>query len=78
MRRMQRWVIALTGIAALTVVSAALVAQDRLKTMPGYEQYQRMAREIPTAVKSGCGFFARPVTLNGNRNTPATRAARRR
>ena len=28
-------------------------AQDRLKTMPGYEQYQKMSREIPTAVKSG-------------------------
>ena len=28
-------------------------AQDRLRTMPGYEQYQKMAREIPTAVKSG-------------------------
>jgi dipeptidyl-peptidase 4 len=53
MRRMQRRVIAFTGIAALTVVSAALLAQDRLKTMPGYEQYQRMARQIPTAVKSG-------------------------
>ena len=50
MRRMPRWVIALTVIA---VLSAALLAQDRLKTMPGYEQYQRMARQIPTAVKSG-------------------------
>lgn len=28
-------------------------AQDRLKTMPGYEQYQKMARELPTAVKPG-------------------------
>jgi dipeptidyl-peptidase-4 len=28
-------------------------AQDRLKTMPGYEQYQKVGREIPTAVKSG-------------------------
>jgi len=28
-------------------------AQDRLKTMPGYEKYAKMAREIPTAVKSG-------------------------
>ena len=53
MGRMRRWVIALTVIAALSVVSAALLAQDRLKTMPGYEQYQRVARQIPTAVKSG-------------------------
>ena len=44
---MQRWVI------ALAVPSAALLAQDRLKTMPGYEQYLRMARQIPTALKSG-------------------------
>ena len=28
-------------------------AQDRLKTMPGYEKYAKMAREIPTAVKAG-------------------------
>jgi dipeptidyl-peptidase 4 len=28
-------------------------AQDRLKTMPGYEQYLRVSREIPAAVKSG-------------------------
>jgi dipeptidyl-peptidase-4 len=46
----QRWVIALSLIA---VLSAAVLAQDRLRTMPGYEQYQRMAREIPSAVRSG-------------------------
>src|ERR1044072_7330070 len=28
-------------------------AQDRLKTMPGYDQYQRMSKEIPGSVKSG-------------------------
>ena len=28
-------------------------AQDRLKTMPGYEQYQKMSREIPGSVKLG-------------------------
>ena len=28
-------------------------AQDRLKTMPGYEQFQKMSSEIPNAVKSG-------------------------
>jgi dipeptidyl-peptidase-4 len=36
---------------ALSAVCAA--AQDRLKAMPGYEQYQRMVREIPTAIQSG-------------------------
>ena len=28
-------------------------AQDRLKTMPGFEQYQRLSKEIPGAVRSG-------------------------
>jgi len=28
-------------------------AQDRLKSMPGYEQYQKMAREIPGSVTLG-------------------------
>lgn len=28
-------------------------AQDRLKTMPGYEQYQKMSREIPGSVSTG-------------------------
>jgi dipeptidyl-peptidase 4 len=28
-------------------------AQDRLKTMPGFDQYQRMSKEIPDAVKPG-------------------------
>ena len=28
-------------------------AQDRLKTMPGYDQYQKMSREIPGSVKLG-------------------------
>jgi dipeptidyl-peptidase-4 len=40
-------------MAALVVLGAAPSAQDRLKTMPGYEQYARMSKEIPGAVKSG-------------------------
>ena len=35
------------------LLQVSIGAQDRLKTMPGYEQYQKMAREIPRAVKSG-------------------------
>ena len=31
----------------------ALAAQDRLKNMPGYEQYTRMAPQIAGSVKSG-------------------------
>jgi dipeptidyl-peptidase-4 len=36
------------------LVGTAFVApQDRLKTMPGYARYEKMSREIPSAVKSG-------------------------
>jgi dipeptidyl-peptidase 4 len=40
----------LVGVLALQVSTAA---QDRLKTMPGYQQYLKMAQEIPGAVKLG-------------------------
>jgi len=40
----------LPGVLALTV---GLVAQDRLKTMPGYEQFAKMSKEMQGAVKSG-------------------------
>ena len=40
-------------IAVLAAVPAVLVAQDRLKTMPGYLDYQRMAPQIQTAMVSG-------------------------
>jgi dipeptidyl-peptidase 4 len=36
------------GLSGITVD-----AQDRLKSMPGYAQFDKMSREIPTAVKSG-------------------------
>src|SRR5262249_27751184 len=49
--RLVRLGFVLAGAAAF--VEASLVAQDRLKTMPGYEQYQRMSRDIQGAVKSG-------------------------
>ncbi|HOG29726.1 MAG TPA: DPP IV N-terminal domain-containing protein, partial [Vicinamibacterales bacterium] len=38
---------------AAVALTASAVAQDRLKAMPGYEQYQRTSREIPGAVQSG-------------------------
>src|SRR5262245_57446593 len=38
---------------AAVLVPLLLAGQDRLETMPGYEQYARMRREIPSAVKSG-------------------------
>ncbi|MGH9938578.1 MAG: DPP IV N-terminal domain-containing protein [Blastocatellia bacterium] len=39
------------GLGAITAIPTG--AQDRLKTMPGYEQYQKMNREIPGSVKLG-------------------------
>jgi dipeptidyl-peptidase-4 len=39
--------------AALAVLAATLIAQDRLKSMPCYDQYQKMSKEISGAFKSG-------------------------
>ncbi len=39
-------------LAVLAGVTFA-AAQDRLKTMPGYARYEKMSREIPSAVKLG-------------------------
>src|SRR5690242_14570643 len=38
---------------ALGAVTIPRAAQDRLKTMPGYEQFERMSREAAGAVKLG-------------------------
>jgi dipeptidyl-peptidase-4 len=38
---------------AWSVLDAATGAQDRLRTMPGYEQHQKVAREIPGSVRGG-------------------------
>ena len=39
--------------AAVSILAMPLSAQDRLKAMPGYEQFQKMSREIPGSVKLG-------------------------
>jgi dipeptidyl-peptidase-4 len=44
------WLFAGLGVS-LAVIT--LTAQDRLKSMPGYERYDRVSREIPGAVTSG-------------------------
>ncbi|HZS08290.1 MAG TPA: DPP IV N-terminal domain-containing protein [Blastocatellia bacterium] len=38
---------------ALGLMPITAGGQDRLKAMPGYEQYQKMSRELPGAVKPG-------------------------
>src|SRR5215475_7691402 len=46
--------IALFCVCGLSGVAPANIsAQDRLKTMPGYEQYQKLSGEISGSVKSG-------------------------
>jgi dipeptidyl-peptidase-4 len=50
----KRMLVALAlGLAALPLTADA---QDRLKTMPGYEQYQKMSKEIPGSVQLGALF----------------------
>jgi dipeptidyl-peptidase-4 len=39
--------------AAVLTLEIHIGAQDRLKTMPGFEQFERMSRELPTAVQLG-------------------------
>ena len=57
-------------LAALTVLAVTLAAQDRLKTMPGYDQYVKMSKEMTGAVKSGAlsVTWKDPLTFG----TPAT------
>ena len=43
--------LAVAAVAALLQTPTA--AQDRLKTLPGYERYERMSGEIPGSVVSG-------------------------
>jgi len=45
--------LALAALAGVAILSAAVGAQDRLKSMPGYEQYLRMSKEIPSAIRMG-------------------------
>ena len=50
-RRPVRFALALAlSVGALDLAPGA---QDRLRTMPGYEQYQKVAREIPGSVRGG-------------------------
>jgi dipeptidyl-peptidase-4 len=55
-------IVAAILLAMLGTLPATSVAQDRLKTMPGYEQFQKMSREIPGSVKMG----ALSVTWEGD------------
>jgi dipeptidyl-peptidase-4 len=43
----------LLAVVLATVWGDRLAAQDRLKSMPGYSQYQKMLRELPGTIRSG-------------------------
>ncbi len=45
--------LAVALLAVLAALAVTLAAQDRLRTMPGYAQYQKMSKEIPAAFTSG-------------------------
>lgn len=60
---MKKTLIPLLCGLALAGLAATAVAQDRLKTMPGYEQYQRMQGKAAAAV--------RPGTVNVSWNDPS-------
>ena len=45
--------LAVAFVAVIGALPARVVAQDRLRTMPGYEQYQKMATQMQGAVRSG-------------------------
>ena len=40
-------------VCAVAAYQAFPAAQDRLRSMPGYAQYEKVSRELPGAVKSG-------------------------
>src|SRR5215813_2014949 len=50
---LQRNLIVVLAVILRIPNAGGVSAQDRLKTMPGYEQYQKMNREIPGSVKLG-------------------------
>ena len=59
----------IVGLAA-GALHAAVQAQDRLKSMPGYARYEKMSREIPSAMKSGslAVTWTDPRTFDYSRN----------
>src|ERR1051326_581116 len=50
---MTSWTTRLASAALVAAFATAVAAQDRLKTMAGYEQYVRLTMQIPSAVASG-------------------------
>ena len=59
------------ALAALLAFASTAGAQDRLKTMPGYDRYQRMAPQIQTALggRGGGGRGGAPATWSDDGKT---------
>jgi dipeptidyl-peptidase-4 len=55
--------VAIVPLFVAAMLPATMRGQDRLKTMPGYQQYQRVSQEIPNAIKLG----SLAVTWNADR-----------
>lgn len=53
MIRMMKNSLCFALLLALNLLPLSITAQDRLKTMPGYAQFQKMRSEIPGSVKLG-------------------------
>jgi hypothetical protein len=66
----------LCGIAVVAACGG-LSAQDRLPSMPGYENYQKMAKQLPGAVKSGAVFVTWRDGGKARRRTVRGRKERR-
>jgi dipeptidyl-peptidase-4 len=43
----------LAAVSLLAFAAAPLASQDRLKTMPGYDQFQKVSRQIPQSFRTG-------------------------
>ena len=53
-----RWLLDAVSLFTELMIGSVSVAQDRLKTMPGYEQHQKMAGQINGSVKRGTIFVS--------------------
>ncbi|MFZ4793631.1 MAG: hypothetical protein ACOYLN_05810, partial [Blastocatellia bacterium] len=41
------------SVLMMGLMMVPVAGQDRLKSMPGYEQFQKMSKEIPGSIKPG-------------------------
>ena len=61
-------------VGLVIAAGSALFAQDRLKTMPGYERYQQVLRDGPRAARSGA---LAAIWIDGGKGVEFTRDGKR-